>query len=115
MDLGDLRALVLTTNLATHGIPVTVTRPFPDDTPIVTRGIWMTDTTGGVPGSLDFQRREPTRVMVLSRAAVPTVPRGTRIVAPENPGGEDATWRVDAIERIEADHVRVMVIPAPEP
>lgn len=111
MALGDLRALVLTTNLATLGIPVTVTRPFPDDTAIATRGIWLTTQTEDRPGGGSFSRREPFRVMALSRAAVPTAPRGTRIVAPENPGGEDATWQVDGIESMQADHVRVIVLP----
>lgn len=114
MALGDLRALVLATNLATLGIPVTVTRPFPDDTAIETRGIWLTTLTDDRPGATDFSRREPYRVMALSRAEVPTTPRGTLIVAPENPGGTDQTWRVDGIAGQEADHVRVIVVLAPE-
>src|SRR4051812_26891579 len=110
MSLGDLRALVLSTNLATFGVPVTVTRPFPDDTAIETTGIWMTTQTEDVPTGTDFQRREPRRVMALSRAAVPTLPRGTLISATENPGGTAETWRVDGIERLEADHVRALLV-----
>jgi hypothetical protein len=114
MDLGSLRALALDLNLAAHGVDVTVTRPAPDDTPIATRGIWMTWITEDVPAASDFQRREPRKVMALSRIVVPTVPRGTLIVAPppQGTGSVTQTWRVDGTERVEADHTRVFMVPA---
>lgn len=111
MDLGSLRALALTVNLDAHGVPVVVTRPAPDDTPISTRGIWLTPVTDSVPGGLDLRHRDPIRIMALSRTAVPTVPRGTVIIGPEQAGGTDRTWRVDGTDRVEADTVRVIVIP----
>ena len=114
MDLGPLRALALTLNLQAHGVPVTVTRPAPNDDPIETRGIWLTTLTESVPSGTDFQRREPFRVMALSRAIVPTAPRGTEISAPEKAGDVTRTWIVDSTDRVEADHVRVIVLPVDE-
>lgn len=114
MDLGPLRALTLQLNLQAHGVDVTVTRPAPDDTPITTRGIWLTTETQDMPIATDFQRRDPRRVMALSRAAVPTVPRGTEIEAPEKAGDALQTWRVDGLDSLQADHVRVVVIPVDE-
>jgi hypothetical protein len=105
-----LRALALDLNLSAHGVDVTVTRPAPDDTAIATRGIWLTTETVDVPAG-EFSRREPRRVMALRRANVPTVPRGTLIEAPEKSGDAVTVWRVDGIDRLEADHVRVIVLP----
>src|SRR5688572_24736493 len=99
MDLGPLRGLATQLAFDAHGVPATVTRPFPDDgTPIVTRGIWVTPGlsrpfTEAFPSDFALQRREPERVMALSRAEVPAVPRGTRIDAPEQLGGVVKAWR----------------------
>lgn len=113
MPLGPLRALTLDLSLTWHGVDVVVTRPSPDDVPISTRGIWLTTLTEDVPSGPTLQRREPTRTMALSRAIVSSVPRGTLIEAPEKSGDPVQTWRVDTIERLEADHVRVVVMPVP--
>lgn len=114
MDLGALRALVLDLNLSAHGVDVTVVRPGPEDEPIDTRGIWVTPITETVPSAFEFQRQEPRRVMALSRALVPTVPSKTYIWAPEKSGDAVQRWRVDGIDRQEADHVRVIVVADPE-
>ena len=109
MDFGPLRALALELNLSAHGVDVVVTRP--GAAGIETRGVWLTTITEDLPVG-DFQRREPRRVMALSRAAVATIPRGTVIVGPEKAGADEADrwWRVDGIERVEADHHRVTVV-----
>lgn len=109
MDLGPLRALVLSINLEAHGVPVTVTRPAPDDEPIETRGIWLTPDTNEFPIGSDFSRREPIRILALSRLVVPTVPKGTVIDAPEKAGDTMRRWLVDGLDRREADHTRVIV------
>lgn len=110
MDLGSLRTLALDLNLAVHGVDVLVTPP--GAAGIETRGIWLTTITEDMPVGGDFQRREPRRVMALSRLDVPTVPRGTVIYGPEKDGEEDTPryWRVDGTERVEADHTRVVVV-----
>lgn len=92
------------------GQPATVTRPAPDDTPIATSVVWIPPQTQDVPGRADFQRREPIRVLSVSRADVPTMPKGTRIQAAEDDGAAVRTWRVDGTERVDVDHVRVIVI-----
>lgn len=114
MPFGATRALVLETNLAVHGVDVVVTRPAPEDTPIATRGIWLTPVTEGVPIGGESARREPKRVLALSRAVVPTVPRGTLVQAPPKAGDADVMWRVDGLETLEPDHTRCWVVPAPD-
>jgi hypothetical protein len=110
MDLGPLRALALELNFSAHGVLAVVTRPAPYNDSIVTRCIWLTTETPGVPASTDFQRGDPRRVLVLRRTDVPAVPRNTVINAPEKAGDADQNWRVDGIDRIEADQIRVIVV-----
>lgn len=116
MDFGPLRALVASLNFRAHGVAATVTRPFPDDTPITTRVIWVTPITEDrldIGGGL--QHRAPIRVAAVLKADVPTVPRGTVILAPPKAGDDEVRWQVDGIDRVEADHVRVIVVPDPVP
>lgn len=110
MDLGPLRTLALELNLAAHGVTATVTRPAPDSTPVTTTGIWHTAPLEEQrPVGTDFQRRDPRRVLALPRSALATLPRGTTIVAPETIGGDDKTWTVDGLERVEGDTWRAIV------
>lgn len=95
MDLGPLRTLALSVNLNVHGVDATVTRPSPDNAPIVTRGIWSTPIEDVQPVGADFRRREPRKVLVLPRADVPTLPSGTLIDAPDAIGGPVVAWRFD--------------------
>jgi hypothetical protein len=73
--------------LDAFGVPATVTRPAPDNDPIETVGIWLLPHNMDEPIASGFQRREPVRVFALSKDAVPTLPRNTRIEAPERAGG----------------------------
>lgn len=108
-DFGDARDLVLDLNIEIHGMDMTVTRPAPDDTPIATRGIWLTTETMEVPAGGGFVRREPYRVLAFSRRPVPTLPEGTLIQAPERMGGTPETWVVDGHHQTFADHYRAIV------
>lgn len=114
MDSGSLRALALEINLSAHGVPATITRPSPDDTPIETTGIWEGVVPIDYPRSGTLQRNEPKRVFAIPTADVPTVPRGTIILAPLRTDLTPERWRVDATDRVDVDHVRVIVIPDPE-
>lgn len=99
MDLGPLRALALELNFTAHGVAATVTRPAPDNAPIATRGIWVTSPLEEPRAfGTDYARREPRRVFALAKSAVPTLPRGTVIVAAETLGGATKTWRVDGFD-----------------
>lgn len=97
------------------GVPAIVTRPAPDDTPIATEGIWVAPLPTDLPFGTATQRESPKRVLALPRAAVPTIPRKTHIVAAEILGGTEVRWRVDGFEGQEVDHIRCIVVPDPEP
>jgi hypothetical protein len=115
MDMTALRALVRATNFATHGVPATVTRPEPNDTPILTRIIWLTPFTEDAFGGMSVQRREARQQVAIRRDAVPTVPRGTIVEAAGPLGGSVGRWRVEGPDRLEADHGRYIVVSDPEP
>jgi hypothetical protein len=40
------------------------------------------------------------------------MPRGTSVVAPEQAGATAKTWKVDGLERVEADAWRVILVPS---
>ena len=115
MSFGPLRALVLSLNQSAHGVPATVTRPAPDSTPIVTTVLWPTAAPldEAQPYGADFRRKSPRRVMAIPRVDVATCAIGTVVVAPEQLDGTNVTWRVDALDRVEADTWRAIVMVAP--
>lgn len=96
--------------LSAFGVPVTVTRPAPNNTPISTTGVWMTPESVDVPIGVEFQRRDQRRVMALPRSAVPTVPHRTVIVAPEKQGGASKTWVVDGTDSEDLELARVLLV-----
>jgi hypothetical protein len=96
------------------GVPVTVTRPAPDNDPIETSGIWIMPLAGERPPMAEISRQESEHLMALDRAVVPAAPRGTRIAAPRRLGGPIECWRVDGPEHVDADHLRVYLVPDPE-
>lgn len=112
MEFGALRDLALELNLDMHGVPATVTPPGEDA--ITTRVIWLTPVIDDLPAGRDLDRREPRRMMVLSRAAVANVPRGTIISAPEKLGGDSRNWQIDGVESTEPDNFHVIVVPETE-
>lgn len=87
----------------------TVTRPAPDDTPILTSVLWVTPTTDDAPLGAEFHRREPHEVAAIRKADVPTMPRKTRIVAARYPGAAARTWLVERVVVDEPDLWRVLV------
>jgi len=93
------------------GVPGTVT--IPDGTPVATDVVWILPSTPEYP-SEEFARREPKRVLAISRDEIPLVPRGTVIVAAERLGDVERTWIVDSLAHLDADHTRVLVVPGIE-
>lgn len=113
MELGSLRALALDVNFSAHGVPATITAPdYPD--PIDTRVIWLTPANEGMPTGSPFLGTTAIRVAAIRRDAIEKVPIGAVIVAPEQEGGINRSWRVDGHERTEADHHRVYVVLDPD-
>jgi hypothetical protein len=107
--LADMR-VPMAAALAAFGVSATVTRP--NEEPIVgVTVMWISPLTEMFPGGGDLKVADRQRVLVISLAEVPAVPRGTVIEAPEIAGASPGLWVVDALERREADHVRVLVVP----
>lgn len=97
--------------MVAFSVPATVTRPAPDATPVPTTGIWLTSLVEVRPFGTDFQRRDPRRVLSVTRDAILThIPRGSTIVAPEQVGWTPKTWRVDGYERVDSDDMRLILI-----
>lgn len=109
MGFGALRTLAtgLSFDFA-HGVSAVVR--LADDDPITTTGIWIAPVTDGAPVGGTFSRQEPRRILALRRSAVPSCPKGTLIVAPPQDGDEDMGWKVDGVDRVEPDHIRVIVV-----
>lgn len=55
-------------------------------------------------------RAEARRVLVLSRAEVPDVPRGTVVTCAEVDGAADEDWRVEEAAKTDGDHYRAVVV-----
>lgn len=98
--------------LEAFGVTAMVARPAPDDEPIETTAVWLPPVTEEQPTGAEFSRRARVRTLCLPRSVVPTVPKGTRIVAPETDGEEPREWVVTALESLDVDETRVNVLPA---
>lgn len=114
MAVGALRALVFAVNQAVHGVPATVTRPAPDQTPVTTTGIWAVSLTDEQRIGSDVQAANPRKVFVIPRDVTfdTRPPRGTLIEAPDETGSVAKLWRVDGLERSESDQWRLIVLPS---
>lgn len=112
MSLDALRGLALGATFDVLSVAITVTRPAPDNSPIVTTGIWLDSLEEDRPVGTDLTRREPRRVMAVQRtASLGSMPRTTIIVAPELEGGSSLSWRVEGYERsMEPDLMRVVLV-----
>jgi hypothetical protein len=108
----SLRALALDITFSNMGVPATVTRPAPDNTPVSTSGIWLEPEDETQPFGTDFQNRGARKVMAFARtAALANAPRGTVIAAAELAGGTVKNWRVDGYARsVTADEMRLILI-----
>lgn len=112
MGLDAAWAIGVDVQFATMGVDAVVTRPEPNDTPIETKLIWVDRTTPDDPDKAQHSRRDPVRIAAFKKIEVSTLPRGTRVEAPELQGGTDRTWKVDATDRADADQLRVVLIAA---
>lgn len=109
--MSDLR-VPMSVVLQAFGVDITVTVPGGDA--VEGRGAWLPDLIDDVPVGGAFQRRERRRVLAVDLDEFAAMPRGTIISAP--PRLEDPVGRfmVDAFERMDQDHARVVLIDAVE-
>lgn len=99
-------------SLEAFGVAITVTRPSPSTGSVATTGIWISPLVEVRPFGTELQRRDPRQVLaVLRTAALPELPRGTTILAPDQAGAAVRTWRVDGYDRVEVDELRVILVP----
>ena len=101
----------LSSALRAFGVPVTVT-PVGGE-PVETTGIWHGARQEEFGAGGDFGRREPVRLMSIPREPLPTLPRGSTVVAAEQLGKAQGTWQVDGIETM-YDHYRALLVPIPK-
>jgi hypothetical protein len=96
--------------LSAFGLEGTVTRPAPDDAPINATVVWLPVAMGDVPSGMTSSRREKVCMLSVSREEVPSLPRGSIVEAPEVRDGDVKTWKVDATDLSDAEHIRALVI-----
>lgn len=106
-----LRESVRALQFAIHGVPATVT--IPDGNPVETRIIWLTSITEPI-GINGTSRADTRRTLAIRSDEVPTVPRGTIVEVTEHTRASPGMWRVDGVERVEPEHIRVFVLPVAE-
>jgi len=99
-------------------VDATVTRPAPDDTPIVLTGdrggIWVPIGSVTFPQGSEWTRVQELKCIAFDVDDVPTCPRGTLIEAPERKGDTVQTWIVDGLadsHAIDRDQVKAIVLP----
>lgn len=104
MNFDTARTAAVDVNFDVHGVPATVTRPAPNDTPVSCTVINRVESLQERrPFGGDFQKREGRRVMSFKKEDFATqLERNTSVVAPERKGGADKTWVVDSIDRVDA-------------
>ncbi len=78
--------------------------------PVNTRGIWLPPEFAGFDIGDEYHGRAPKRIMSISKADVPTIPRGTTIVAPEAAGEDAKTWEVEESALVQNDQHDVVLI-----
>lgn len=91
-------------------IGATVIRPAPANDPIAADGFWLPYISDTEPGGSGLQRRAMRKIFVLSRADVPTLPIGTRIMVPEELGEPVRSYEVEAIEYEDSEHYRAVLL-----
>lgn len=98
--------------LDAFGVPATVRRAPPNETPLPTTGFWIRPLhEEQLPVGSDLQQREPRRVFVMKKtAAFASLKRGDLIDAPEELDGPVVRWRVDGFDQVDSDCWRPIVV-----
>jgi len=109
--MADVRA-PMSPFLDAFGVPATVRRAPPNETPLETTGFWIRPLhEEQLPVGSDMQQREPRRVVVMARtAALASLKRGDMVDAPEELGGPVVRWRVDGFDQVDNDCWRPILV-----
>ena len=91
-------------------VPAVVT--LKSENPVTTRGVWLSPEAVGFDVGDEYQGRAPKRIMAIGKSDVPTIPRGTKIVAPEESGEATKTWEVQESARVQNDQHNIVLIEA---
>lgn len=112
MSLDAAWALGQDAMFAVMGLAITVTRPAPHDTPVETRGIWLTPQTESNPFGADLSRRDPRKTLAVPRSTtLSSATKGTLIEAAETDAGDVKTWRVEGYAQpVTIDEMRLLVV-----
>lgn len=114
MSFDALREWALSVQVDCTGIPITVTRPAPDDTQVNTTGVWIERPLEEPrPFGRDVQHLGARKVLGIRRSTeLQSAPRGTLILAAELEGGPVKTWRVDGGYQaaVEPDLMRLVLV-----
>lgn len=106
--MGDVRPeLSAALTAFANSVPVVVTRTTGER--VSTSAFWLTEQVPTQPFGSDLSKRDPRRILVVPRSAVPTAERGTTIDAAEYEGGQVRRWKYDSTERVEFDAIRMFV------
>lgn len=107
MNPGALRLLATGVAFATMGVDATVTPV--GGVAVGTKVVWLQASDETMPVGHDLARREPRRLLAVPVSDVPDLPRGSMIVAVPAGGTVARTWKVESIDRAEADQWRAIV------
>ena len=103
-----VNSIVIGARLLPGSVEATVT-PVGGD-PVETEGLWVSPDIVEFPEGAEFQRRDGTRLLAVTAAAVPSAPRKTVVVAPETAEGDDKTWRVETQFDDAANGYRILML-----
>jgi len=100
--------------LDAFGVPGTVRRAPPNETPVSVVGAWVRPLFDEQnPVGVDLQRREPRRIFAMAKnSTLAQLSRGDLIDAPEELGGDVVRWRVDGFDQVDHDCWRPIVVHA---
>lgn len=106
--MADLR-VPFTLAQEAFGVDGTFTNPGGD--PVDVTVVWVAPLDDSAPAGRDFKKVAPKRLASLSKAEVEEVQLKGVLEAPEHEDGATQSWQVDGFERVEYDHVTVLLRP----
>lgn len=97
---------------AAFGLAITVTRPFPNESPVPAVGVWVPPLSpDDQPIATDVFRRDARRILAVERTAgLNFIGKGSIVLAPEEEGGPVVSWTVDRYDGVvQSDEMRLVL------